>query len=167
MEKIGPAGTGFYPRRDRSKKKVRNGEKPLSNFPVVLREIDETVRAVPSSEATSLPIGDGRSLESFLDDLHGLGERLKQTPTMSAVLEYKRAVKNFLGYVVTHALETEEREGVKFTNPLKEQKRYTLIRVVDRKVEQLAAGVIQNQRQQLDMLKAVDEIYGLLVDLLR
>lgn len=86
---------------------------------------------------------------------------------MSAVLEYKGAVKNFLRYVVSHSLETEVKEGVKFTHPLKSQKRYTLIRVVDRKLEQLAAGIIQNQRRQLDILKAVDEIYGLLVDLLQ
>lgn len=86
---------------------------------------------------------------------------------MSAVLEYKRAVKDFLRYVVTRTLETEEQVGVKFANPLKKQKKYTLIKVIDQRIEQLAAGVIQNQRQQLDMLKAVDEIYGLLVDLLR
>jgi hypothetical protein len=86
---------------------------------------------------------------------------------MTAVLEYKRSVKEFLRYVVSHALEVEEREGVKFANPLKKQKKYTMIKVIDQKVEQLAAGVLQNQRSQLDMLKAVDEIYGLLVDLMR
>ncbi len=167
MDKIGALGGGVYPRRDRDKKKVKDKGKTLSAFSAALRGVEESSDAITPLGEAHLSDGDDASFEFLLDDLHQLGERLKQAPSMSAVLEYKRAVKEFLRYVVTHTLETEEQAGVRFANPLKQQKKYTLIKVIDQRIEQLAAGVIQNQRQQLDMLKAVDEIYGLLVDLLR
>jgi uncharacterized protein YaaR (DUF327 family) len=41
-----------------------------------------------------------------------------------------------------------------------------LIQVVDQKLEQLAAGILTGQASQLELLARVDEIAGLLVDLL-
>jgi hypothetical protein len=166
MDKIGSLGSGNFSYQDKDKKKVKKKEAHAVSFLSALDRVEESSATVSSREV-SLGAGDGNDLEQLLDDLHQLGERLKQSPTMTAVLEYKRSVKEFLRYVVSHALEVEEREGVKFANPLKKQKKYTMIKVIDQKVEQLAAGVLQNQRSQLDMLKAVDEIYGLLVDLMR
>lgn len=165
MDKIGALGGVLIPVGIRIKK-VKDKGKTLPAFSAILRGRRNPPIPSPPLAKRTFPRGMTRRL-NFLDDLHQLGERLKQAPTMSAVLEYKRAVKDFLRYVVTRTLETEEQVGVKFANPLKKQKKYTLIKVIDQRIEQLAAGVIQNQRQQLDMLKAVDEIYGLLVDLLR
>ncbi len=166
MDKIGSLGSGNFSYQDRDKKKVKKKESSAVSFLSALTRVDDASVAGSAGEVSLREAG-GNDLEQLLDDLHQLGERLKQAPTMTAVLEYKRSVKEFLRYVVSHALEIEEREGVKFANPLKKQKKYTMIKVIDQKVEQLAAGVLQNQRSQLDMLKAVDEIYGLLVDLMR
>ena len=166
MDKIGSLGSGNFSYQDRDKKKVKKKESSAVSFLSALTRVDDASVAGSAGEV-SLRESGGNDLEQLLDDLHQLAERLKQAPTMTAVLEYKRSVKEFLRYVVSHALEIEEREGVKFANPLKKQKKYTMIKVIDQKVEQLAAGVLQNQRSQLDMLKAVDEIYGLLVDLMR
>jgi uncharacterized protein YaaR (DUF327 family) len=38
---------------------------------------------------------------------------------------------------------------------------------VDRKLEQLAAGILAGQHSQMDILARVEEINGLLVDLLQ
>jgi uncharacterized protein len=166
MDKIGSLGSGNFSYQDKDKKKVKKKEAQAVSFLSALDRVEDST-AAGSLREVSLGSVEENDLEQLLDDLHQLGERLKQAPTMTAVLEYKRSVKEFLRYVVSHALEVEEREGVKFANPLKKQKKYTMIKVIDQKVEQLAAGVLQNQRSQLDMLKAVDEIYGLLVDLMR
>jgi len=42
-----------------------------------------------------------------------------------------------------------------------------LIQVVDHKLEQLAAGILAGQRSRLEILARVEEINGLLVDLIR
>jgi uncharacterized protein YaaR (DUF327 family) len=48
---------------------------------------------------------------------------------------------------------------------MKKQKRYTMIRVVNEKLEKLAAGIMQNQYSQMEILRRVEEINGLIVDI--
>jgi len=46
-----------------------------------------------------------------------------------------------------------------------QQKKYVIIRVIDEKLEDLAAHVLKSQGEQLDILDRIDEINGLLIDL--
>lgn len=103
-------------------------------------------------------------LEAMLDEVHGLGEDLKRDPNPEAVVAYKLAVRNFVHYVVSRAYALEEKTSG--TNILK-RKKYVILSVVDRKLERLAAEVLSTQRSQLEILRKVDEIYGILVDLLQ
>ena len=73
-------------------------------------------------------------------------------------------VKRFMKIIVKKSLVTEEHSsGV---NILK-RKRFTLVQIIDTKLERLAAGVLTEQKEQLEILRKVDEINGLLVDLLQ
>jgi len=47
------------------------------------------------------------------------------------------------------------------------RKKFTTVVVVDEKLERLAAEVLSSQRDRLEILRRLDEIHGLLVDLLR
>ena len=164
METIGPLESGFLSPNKQNKKKIEKKGKTNRSFRTVMSETsvdDSRVFGPGSVDFEDLP------LEELLDEVHQAGDRLKQTPTMTAVLEYKHAVKGFVKFVVEQGLELVEQEGVKFANPMKKQKKYTIIKVVDQKLEKLAAGVLQNQMSQLKMLEAVNEIYGLLVDLMQ
>jgi len=103
-------------------------------------------------------------LEKALDQVHQVGERLKNDPTLSGVMEYKEAVRAFLRLIVKGCYRIDEKSSSK---GILNRKKYTQIRVIDEKLERLAAEVMQGQREQLDILKRVDEIYGALVDLLQ
>jgi len=103
-------------------------------------------------------------LEDALDRVHQLGERLKYDPTLTGVREYKEAVRNFLRLIVKGCYRIDEKTSSK---GILNRKKYTQIRVIDEKLERLAAEVMQGQREQLEILKRVDEIYGALVDLLQ
>ena len=46
------------------------------------------------------------------------------------------------------------------------RKRFTLVRQIDQKVERLVAGILQSQGRQLDILARLEEIDGMLVDLM-
>jgi hypothetical protein len=46
-------------------------------------------------------------------------------------------------------------------------KKYTSIQVIDKKLEDLAAMLLRNQGQHIDMLSSLEEIKGLLIDLLQ
>jgi hypothetical protein len=46
------------------------------------------------------------------------------------------------------------------------QREYLLVRTVDDKLERLVVEVLQNQMEQIELLRRIEEINGLLVDLL-
>ena len=104
------------------------------------------------------------ALRTLMDRVHENGEELKGSPSMETIMKYKAAVRDFLHYVVENGYTVEERTS---GNNILKRKKFTLIQVVDRKLEQLAAGILAGQRSQLDILARVDEIAGLLVDLTR
>jgi len=104
------------------------------------------------------------ALRLLLDGVHESGEELKARPFPEEIKKYKAAVRSFLHYVVENGYTVEER--MSGTNILK-RKKFTLVQVVDRKLEQLAAGILAGQSSQLDILARVDEITGLLIDLTR
>lgn len=107
---------------------------------------------------------DRRSLEELLDEVFAAGAALKSAPTLTAVSDYRARVQAFLRHVVDRMLAVEERTS---GGSLPKRKRYTLIRVIDGKLEALAASVLSAQREQLGILAQVDEINGLLVDLVQ
>ncbi len=103
-------------------------------------------------------------LEETLDQVHQLGEQLSNNPTLSGVKQYKEAVRKFLHLIVKGCYRIDEKTSSK---GILNRKKYTQIRVIDEKLERLAIEVMQGQREQLEILRRVDEIYGALVDLLQ
>ncbi|MCK5673805.1 MAG: DUF327 family protein [Spirochaetales bacterium] len=161
MGKITASGRSFRKKNSgTSRKKVDKSEVKKLNFSSLL-EIDR-------NEAVGFDSIDYSKLdlEDLLDDIHEAGENLKEVPTFQNVKFYKGAVSKFLKFIVKNSLETETTAGSNF-NPLKKQKKYTIIRVVDEKLERLAAGVLQNQSDKLLILEKIEEINGLIVNLLK
>lgn len=105
-------------------------------------------------------------LEDILDEIHESGERLKEQPTLNNIKKYRQAVSDFMNFIVKNTLDTDTVVS-KSINPLKKQKRYTIIRVINEKLERLASGVLQNQLNQLKILEKIEEINGLIVNLLK
>ncbi len=102
-------------------------------------------------------------LEKLLDDVHSAGDVLKEKQLPDTIIAYKEAVRHFVRYVVSRTFDVSE--TVSGTNILK-RKKFTQLQVIDKKLEQLAAGILSNQRSQMDLLGRIEEINGLLVDLM-
>ena len=147
-------------KRTKDKDQIDKTKKP--RFSSVLEESKaEDTPETESVEDASLP---EHSIRELLDDVHSSGELLKERPFPEEIKRYKRAVRNFLHYIVENGYIIEEQ--ISGTNPLR-RKKFTLVQVVDKKLEQLAAGILAGQSTQLEILARVDEIKGLLVDLMR
>jgi uncharacterized protein YaaR (DUF327 family) len=121
-----------------------------------------------------------------MDSVHSAGDSLAKRPTPQAILDYKMAVRSFMKYVSEHTREIVESEGIwakdkanykgkKFSilNMTKkeqeealERKSYKKIQVIDARLESMAAAIIQGQMKNLEILEKVEEIQGLLIDLL-
>lgn len=164
MESIDPLRNSRYRWRRRTQSKEQSesaeGLQPFSKL-------------VSEKQAESAPRVGGKypadvhaDLEELVDTLHGRGEQLKEQPSLENIREYRTAVSKFLQYISKHALEAEQIDGSRY-HPLKKQKKFTLIKVVNERLEQLACGILQSQFTQLDILQRVEEINGMIVDLLQ
>lgn len=158
MDRIDPLTGAPIPFHQNEKRRVgKKGE--------IKNDFRSFVQSADDAGYIDLPeIPDDADLEGILDEIHQAGERLSEDPGMKNVLAYKRIVKAFIRYVVKNTRQIEHQEGARLSI-FKAPKRYTLISVVDKKLEQLAAGILQNQADKLEILKKVEEIQGLLVDL--
>lgn len=129
-------------------------------FRSALREA-ETADLTPAAEG--LPFSQAEA-SVLLDEVHLAGENLKRDPDVERIKAYKAAVRNFMHYVVERSYDVVEKSSG--GNILK-RKKFTSVVVIDERLERLAAEVLSAQRDKLDILRRLDEIYGLLVDLLR
>ena len=118
------------------------------------------------------------ALNSLMDDVRDTGDILKNRPLPEEITRYKQAVRNFINYVVqnTYSLEYENGlpkylkpgfNGERGTDEAKDQKRHTVILVIDKKLEELASMLLTSQAHQLQLVARLEEIRGLLIDLLQ
>ncbi len=156
MERISNDGFFSY-RRDIDKKKDDKSRR-VKRAGLFDRELG---RAAAANTDRLPDISEAETVE-LLDGVFEAGDRLKNDGSTQALLDYKHAVRSFLSRVVQNGIGVEEQTSG--TNILK-RKRYTLVRVIDSKLERLAAGMISSQRDQVALLQRIDEINGLLVDL--
>ncbi|MCK5007545.1 MAG: YaaR family protein, partial [Spirochaetales bacterium] len=103
------------------------------------------------------------NLEELLDEVYETGEILVESQSLENIKRYRRAVRSFLDYVVSNMIAVEEQTSG--SNILR-RKRFTQVKIIDGRLERLAAQVLQNQGKQLDILEKINEIRGLLVDLI-
>ncbi len=151
-----PGLGGRVPGR-RSEKKKETVK--TSSFRTSLKE----AAAYSETEPSDLGPFSAVEAEELLDMVHSAGEELKTDPNPERVKTYKRAVRDFVHYVVSRAYDIDKKTSGR--NILK-RKDFTTVVIIDEKLERLAAEVLSAQRDKLEILRRLDEIHGLLVDLL-
>ena len=159
MERVSGDGFFSYRREVTQKRESRRGSKarPAKSFQSELRDVEESHGALELSGDEA----EGEAAE-LLDAVFEAGDQLKRRRDTQTLMRYKEAVQSFLRAVVRSALDVAEQQSG--SNILR-RKRYALVQVVDAKLEQLAAGMVSSQRDQLDVLARIDEINGLLIDM--
>jgi len=159
-EGINPFGPSYVPRRKEDEKKAGKGK---GLFRTVLgKAIDETKE---SDRSLALGTADfsHAALEDLLDEVHESGDKLKENPSVELVQAYKRAVRDFVHYVVDRSYAVEQKTSGR---SILKRNAYFRVSVIDESLEKLAAEILRNQRDNLEILRRVDEINGMLVDLL-
>ena len=147
-------------KKAQGKSTVRKGQS--SRFSSIL----ETTREEAAAELGApqeLPVSE-ETVNQLLDDVRSAGDELRNRPFPEEIIRYKRAVRDFLHYIVENGFTIERQTSG--TNLLK-RKKFTLVQVVDKKLEDMTAMLMTNQMNQLELLARLEEITGLLVDLLQ
>ncbi|MDR1863364.1 MAG: YaaR family protein [Treponema sp.] len=138
-------------------------EQSAADSPLSLAPLTDTA---PSEE----------TVQELLDAVRSAGDDLRQRPVADEILKYKKAVRNFLHYVVQNGYTVEEQNGIPnaqkpgykgslWDPAAKQAKAFHIVQVVDRKLDGLAAEILAGQVTQLELLAKLEEITGLLVDL--
>jgi uncharacterized protein len=160
MARIDSLGEAFqYPVPDKKKtgKKEKTQRRSFSHLVESAGESGESgVEDFEGSDSR-------RGVVEMLDAVFSAGDSLKKSPTLESIREYRHRVKAFIAYAVAHSIALEE--TISGANILK-RKRFTLVKVIDDKLEALAASVLAAQKEQLAILAQIDEINGLLVNLI-
>jgi uncharacterized protein YaaR (DUF327 family) len=165
MEKIDSTAAFFNPvaysgLNSEPKKAQSKRSKPV--FFSLLEKANEISEETRLSDLANLPVSD-EVIKELLDAVHSAGDDLKNRPLPQEILQYKHAVRNFLQFVVKNSYIVEKQYiGVN----VRKRKEKTLVQVVDQKLEQLAAGILAGQTAQLEILARLEEITGILIDLL-
>lgn len=122
----------------------------------------------PSQSEEEAPVqGEGEALveqlEKVVDQVHGLGEELARHPSNQNIQNYKKQLKLLVQTFVDRGLVLEKHIS---NRNILQQKSYQIIKVIDEKLEKLVVGILQSQFSQIEILSKVEEIQGLLVNLL-
>lgn len=151
----------ILPRRPDDDKKAAKGK---GVFRTSLAKALEESRDAGSSAGTFAEGFSDGDLEVLLDKVHESGDKLKDNPTVDLVQAYKKAVRDFVHHVVERSYAIEEKTS---GGSILKRKKFYRIAVIDESLERLAAEILRNQRDRLEILRKVDEINGMLVDLLQ
>lgn len=102
-------------------------------------------------------------LQKALDLIDEKGQRLIENRTVENLFEYKKLIKNFIEEVVKEGLELSEKRGFSRGGRAKVLR---TVSEVDAKLVELTNLIIKREHKELNVLKKVGEIKGLLVNLL-
>jgi uncharacterized protein YaaR (DUF327 family) len=181
MAKVESTDASFYMnpaaytqvKEEKKSKSIRHEPKTFSRMFDDLRgkTADEIgpLRNIPASED---------AVNLLMDEVRSTGDVLKSRPLPEEIMRYKQAVRNFINYVVQNSYALEYEDGIpNFLKPgfkgrrgtpeAMQGKEYTKIQVIDKKLEDLAAMLLSTQVRQMELVSRLEEIRGLLVDLLQ
>jgi uncharacterized protein len=156
IDSLGESSSWLIPEKKKAGKKEKAQRKSFSQLVESAAEGEETAQ-----EDLGQP--DSRQgIQALLEGVFASGEALKKVPTLDAIRDYRQKVSDFVKFVVRHSVRVEETtSGVSILK----RKRFTLVRVIDEKLDALAASVLTGQKEQISILAQIDQINGLLVDL--
>jgi uncharacterized protein YaaR (DUF327 family) len=158
-EGITPYGPSYVPRRKEDEKKAGKGK---GLFRTALGKAVDEARGGDASRSLDSAGFSQAGLEELLDEVHEAGDALKEKATVDLVQAYKKAVRDFVHFVIERSFSVEQKTSGR--NILKRNV-YFRVSVIDDALEKLAAEILRNQRDNLEILRRVDEINGMLVDL--
>ncbi|MDR0662568.1 MAG: YaaR family protein [Spirochaetaceae bacterium] len=167
--------TGTKPKKNTENRK---GERtsPLF-FNTLAKETQDAPRLEPENTVAS---PDGGALTFLLDDVHNAGDALSKRPFPEEIKRYRSAIQKFIRYVVDNAYSVKEDAGIPgsqkagFSGARRKndpesrhaRNKYSSVQIIDQKLDRLAADIMTGQMKQINLLKNIEEINGLLVDLL-
>lgn len=103
----------------------------------------------------------------FLKDAADVaGDALKEQQTAETIQEYRTKIGQFLKYIERNNFEVLEKRRFGRNRRGRPLPPYHQIRIINQKLENLAVDMLYNHARNLDILARIEELNGMIVDLL-
>ncbi|TCT11684.1 hypothetical protein EDC18_11529 [Natranaerovirga pectinivora] len=102
-------------------------------------------------------------LTNLIEEINDQGSKISKHMDIKDMRKYRELVKDFMNEVLTRSHKFS-REN--FLDRRGRHRVYGIVRLVDKNLDELANELIQEEKNQLNILSKVDEIRGLLLDVL-
>lgn len=148
----------FKMHRDRDEEKRASGSK---SFTDIIKEKFALSNSVVERE--NVVLRDQEYLAKLQDDVYSAGDALSDTVSPDNILAYKKSIKAFVEYILNQAYEVENIVTGSL-NPAR-KRAWTIVKVINEKLDKLIAELMYSQLKKIEVLRRIDEIKGLIVDL--
>ncbi len=169
MAKIGQLGIGSYVpaqlkgEKEKDKKTSRTASSRFSAY-IDSAEPGAEKQMIASAELGALE--NPRILEELIDKLFESGENLKRSPVEENLDEYKKNIRVLVNFISNKSYNVVREKGVMNPRTFK-QKEFVNIELIDKKLDSLAVYILSRQKNQMEILRRVDEINGLVINVVR
>ncbi len=102
-------------------------------------------------------------LTTLYDEIKATGAKLTERLSLTDLKEYRSKVSEFMNEVVTNSHEFS-REN--FLDKRGRHRVYGIVKHVDKNLDELASELMKSEKDKMNILAKVDEINGLLIDVL-
>jgi uncharacterized protein YaaR (DUF327 family) len=155
MDRIESLDGSYLSGRSRRKKEKSTKKLKGASFASVVEENAEEQSPTLDIESRG---EHGENVEELLDEVHQSGDRLVENQSLANIKHYRQAVSAFGKMLAVQ----EKTSG----GDILRRKRFTQVKIIDEKLESLVQAVLRNQGKQLDVLEKINEIRGMLIDLI-
>ena len=102
-------------------------------------------------------------LNVMLEDIVQQGKKIAKRTDMSEMRQYRQLIKEFLNEVVNRSHQFS-REN--FLDRRGRHRVYGIVKLIDKNLDELAEELIKDEKDNIAILNKIDEIRGLLLDIL-
>jgi Uncharacterized protein conserved in bacteria len=102
-------------------------------------------------------------LETLVDNIIRQGEKLNKKVDVRDFRDYKKLISEFLDTALGKSLKFSKKS---LLDRKGRHKVYALIKKINSEVDQLARDVMSGEKENIDILRRMDDIRGLILDLL-
>lgn len=116
-------------------------------------------------ESTDLPLEIrgktfDETLQYLIDSVYAAGDKLKKEPYADEFKTYRKTLSQFMNFVIKNSYEKEKHKRLRGDKT----QMLTLVQTVNTKLDELAIGILYEQREPLKILAKIEELKGILVD---
>lgn len=102
-------------------------------------------------------------LDGMIKDITAQGEKIAKHMDIKDMKKYRELVKDFMNEVVTHSHKFS-REN--FLDKRGRHRVYGIVKLVDKNLDELAQELLNEEKNHLGILGRIDDIKGLLLDMI-